>query len=116
VVFVDKKYGCSKGYPQRNAAHMAAFICGYPLLHPYFLPQKRTTPRCSIVVHVIPKFKVCKSVHHRIIQINHQPDATVFQFIILTFIYSSTCFGRFPPIIRSSMTAVTASGFIFLSW
>ena len=29
-------------------------------------------------------------------QINHQPDATNFQFIILTFIYSSTCFGRFP--------------------
>ena len=33
---------------------------------------------------------------HRTIQINHQPDATVFQFIILTFVYSSTCFGRFP--------------------
>jgi hypothetical protein len=31
-----------------------------------------------------------------IIQINHQPDATVFQFIILTFVCSSTCFGRFP--------------------
>jgi hypothetical protein len=30
------------------------------------------------------------------IQINHQPDATIFQFIILTFIYSSTSFGRFP--------------------
>jgi len=30
------------------------------------------------------------------IQIKHQPDATIFQFIILTFIYSSTCFGRFP--------------------
>jgi hypothetical protein len=30
------------------------------------------------------KFKVCKSVHHRTIQINHQPDATIFQFIILT--------------------------------
>ena len=41
-------------------------------------------------------FKVCKSVHHRTIQISHQPDATIFQFIILTFIYSSTCFGRFP--------------------
>jgi len=41
-------------------------------------------------------FKVCKSVHHRTIQIDHQPDATVFQFIILTFIYSSTCFGRSP--------------------
>jgi hypothetical protein len=40
--------------------------------------------------------KVRKSVHHRTIQINHQPDAEVFQFIILTFIYSSTCFGRFP--------------------
>src|SRR5215475_3892387 len=42
------------------------------------------------------KFKVYKSVHHRTIQINHQPDATIFQFIILTFVYSSTCFGRFP--------------------
>jgi len=31
-----------------------------------------------------------------LIQINHQSDATVFQFIILTFVYSSTCFGRFP--------------------
>jgi hypothetical protein len=31
-----------------------------------------------------------------LIQINHQPDATVFQFIILTSVYSSTCFGRFP--------------------
>jgi hypothetical protein len=42
------------------------------------------------------RVKVCKSVHHRTIQINHQPDATIFQVIILTFIYSSTCFGRFP--------------------
>jgi hypothetical protein len=41
------------------------------------------------------KYKVCKSVHHRTIQINHKPDATIFQFIILSFVYSSTCFGRF---------------------
>jgi hypothetical protein len=34
--------------------------------------------------------------HHRTIQINHQPDATVFQFIILKFVYSSTCSGHFP--------------------
>jgi len=34
-------------------------------------------------------------VHHRTIQINRQPDGTIFQFIILTFVYSSTCFGRF---------------------
>jgi hypothetical protein len=43
---------------------------------------------------VLFKFKGCKSVHHRTIQINLQPDATIFQFIILTFIYSPTCFGR----------------------
>jgi hypothetical protein len=41
-------------------------------------------------------FKGCKSVHHRTIQINHQPNATIFQFITLTFTYSSTCFGHFP--------------------
>jgi hypothetical protein len=29
-----------------------------------------------------------------LIQINHQHDAPVFQFIILTFVYSSTCFGH----------------------
>jgi hypothetical protein len=34
-------------------------------------------------------------VHHRTIQINHQPDTTVFQSTIPTSIYSSTCFGRF---------------------
>ena len=33
---------------------------------------------------------------NKLIQINHQPHATIFQFIIPTFIYSSTCFGRFP--------------------
>jgi hypothetical protein len=30
------------------------------------------------------------------IQINHQPEVTIFQFIILKSVYSSTCFGRFP--------------------
>jgi hypothetical protein len=34
-------------------------------------------------------------VHHCTIQINHQPDATIFQFIILAFFFISTCFGRF---------------------
>jgi hypothetical protein len=38
--------------------------------------------------------RIVMSVHHRTIQTNHQPDATILQFIILTFIYSSTCFGR----------------------
>jgi hypothetical protein len=40
-------------------------------------------------------FKVCNSVHYRTIQINYQPGAKIFQFIILKFIYSSTCFGCF---------------------
>jgi len=31
-----------------------------------------------------------------LIQIKQQSDATIFQFIILTFVYSSKCFGRFP--------------------
>jgi hypothetical protein len=35
-------------------------------------------------------------VHHRTIKINLQPDATVFQFIILKFIYSLTCFRLCP--------------------
>jgi hypothetical protein len=35
-------------------------------------------------------------VYHRTIQINHQPDETNFQFLFLTSVYSSTCFGRFP--------------------
>jgi hypothetical protein len=54
-------------------------------------------PICSSVsLSVATIFKVCKSMHHHsTIQID-QPDATIFQFIILTFIYSSTCFGRSP--------------------
>jgi len=50
------------------------------------------------------------------IQINLQPDATIFQFIILTFIYSSTCFGHSPAHQQELMTAVAASGFTFVSW
>ena len=50
----------------------------------------------GVCLYLNVKFKICKSLHHRTIQINHQPDATIFQFIILTFVYSSTCFRRFP--------------------
>jgi hypothetical protein len=48
----------------------------------------------------LPNMKLKKNPYdiicYDMIQINHQPDATVFQFIILTFVYSSTCFGHFP--------------------
>ena len=40
---------------------------------------------------------ICDSTNiNTTVQINHQPDTIFFQFIILAFIYSSTCFGRFP--------------------
>jgi hypothetical protein len=64
---------------------MSRFLCGEDFYYAYDCNLEHSS-----------KFKVCKSVHHRTIQINRQPDATIFRFIILTFIYSSTCFGRFP--------------------
>ena len=51
----------------------------------------------TFYIQNVLKFKVCKSLHYRTIQINNQHDATIFQFIIQTFVYSSTSFGRFPP-------------------
>ena len=56
----------------------------------------RVTPAVWKIYSNITHFKVCKSVLLRTIQINHQPDAPFFQFIILTFIYSSTGFGHSP--------------------
>jgi hypothetical protein len=47
----------------------------------------------SPVVFVLLLLKIK---NHILVQINHQPDATIFQFIILMSVYSSTCFGRFP--------------------
>jgi hypothetical protein len=54
----------------------------------------------------ITHFETSQKQHHiyeqfgsnflNIIKINHQPNATIFQFILLTFIYSSTSFGLFP--------------------
>jgi hypothetical protein len=61
-----------------------------------FLLRVRKDGVVNVNFKYYTKIKVCKSVHHRTIHINHQPDATIFQFIILTFIYSLTCFGRFP--------------------
>jgi hypothetical protein len=50
--FVGKKYG-SKGYPQINAAHMGSMYLWISFAESiFFVHKKRTTPRCSIVVHV----------------------------------------------------------------
>jgi hypothetical protein len=55
-------------------------------------------------------------VHHRTIQINHQPDAEIFQFIILTFIYSSTCFMSFPAHNQELDDCSGSLWFTFVSW
>jgi hypothetical protein len=102
----------------KHAAHSPFFSSKCRLFHNAIVFGSRIIhilhTECAKYLNV--KFKVCKSVRHRTIQINHQPDATIFQFIILKFVYSSTCFGRFPLIIMSSMPAVAASGFTFVSW
>jgi hypothetical protein len=46
-------------------------------------------------------------------QINHRPDAKIFQFIILTFIYSATCFGR-SPAHRQELDACSGSLWFYL--
>jgi len=50
---------------------------------------------CTLWGIIINKLTFGTGVLH-LFQINHQLDATIFQFIILTFVYSSTCFGCFP--------------------
>jgi hypothetical protein len=51
--------------------------------------------------------------HYRTIQNNHQLDATIFQFIILTFVYSPTCFGRCPAY-HQELTDWSASFWFYL--
>jgi hypothetical protein len=55
---------------------------------------------CQIIVNLLAP------VLH-LIKINHQPKKTIFQFIILTFVYSSACFGRFLAHHQEHSTTVT---------
>ena len=70
-------------------------LCGQnvaSIRHVWKIAKKET------ISFFMPRIGFHKTDYHKIwytIQISHQPDAAVFQFIILTFVYSSTCFGRF---------------------
>jgi len=74
-----------------------------PSIQELLAQQQRVTSQKSwILSHTTVKNLKSWKVHFAVspnsttLQINHQSDATIFQFIILTFIYSSTCFGRSP--------------------
>ena len=61
----------------------------------YFAKQHKLVDFCEVE----PLYSSNKSpttCNNFIVQTNHQPHATIFQFFILTFIYSSTYIGRSP--------------------
>jgi hypothetical protein len=51
-VLWEKNMDAAKDIDKEMLPVRAAILCGYPLLLPYFCPQIRKRPRCSIVVHV----------------------------------------------------------------
>ena len=82
--------------------HIQTFCILYFFL---LLPAKYVTVLCSFLTgrHPTPEdvcltkacsFKVCKSVHHHTIQINQPTRCNDISSLLLTFIYSSACFGR----------------------
>ena len=94
---------CRRNMPAKSTIHNStqklektSSVLVEHIKHHWQMPKAMTADVSARLYQSNLRFKVCKSVHHRTIQINHQPDAIIFQFIILTFIYSSTCFGRSP--------------------
>jgi hypothetical protein len=103
----------------KHAAHSQFFSSKCRLFHnaKFFGSRSIHILHTGCAKNLNVKFKVCKSVHHRTIQINHQPDATVFSVYYPVYLFTAQhVSGDFPPIIRSSITAVAASGFTFVSW
>ena len=110
----DKEYTVSI-QPPVYIAHSLWHMDIWTSKHGHDHPQYILYSNCRW--HTTFFFKVCKSVHHHsTIQINHQPDATIFLSIFWRLFTAQQVSVVFPPIIRSSMTAVAASGFTFVSW
>ena len=97
---IANRIGAWEGWSEqkngRNACRLGCDVASLSDLSLTFrkdlVPSKRQKP--LVQTHRVTSLKTLTSKPP--IQINHQPDATFFQFIILTFIYSSTCFGRCP--------------------
>ena len=85
---IQKLFGCfaEEGTLMPLPAGIRTMIPQTPCPWPSYITD------CAVRVDTNLKFKVCKSVHHHTIQINHQLDATISQVYYLMFMYSSTCF------------------------
>jgi hypothetical protein len=62
ALFVGKKYG-RKGYPQRTSAHMGSkgsisLWISFAASIFFFSYKKRTTPLCSIMVHIFRGYAI----------------------------------------------------------
>jgi hypothetical protein len=62
------------------------------------------------------EFKVCKSMHHHTIQINQPTRCSNLSSLLLDIYVQLNVSGILTPIIRSSTTALAASGFTFRAW
>jgi hypothetical protein len=66
-----------------------------------------------VVLNIKNELKVCKSMHHHTIQINHQLDATISPVYYPEVIYSSTCFG-YPHTHRHKLNTCSSSLWFYL--
>jgi hypothetical protein len=98
---------------RREVDHTSALLVYYAVYSGTSLPTIFTVAPCMLFRLFLQTLGT--GVLH-LIQINHQPDATIFRFIILTLFTAQHVSGVFPPIIRSLMIAVGASGVTFVSW
>jgi hypothetical protein len=60
------------GFSLQNAVYFIMLPFLVPVLFIFYIQS---------VLNLNIKFKVCKPVHYRTIQINHQPDANIFSLL-----------------------------------